>query len=77
MIPFDLWGESFIFFAVYSVLIIVPCVLVAWIGRDMITRLGKAPTETSVIQMSIVGKLVTIEVITFTLMIVFFRFFSH
>ena len=77
MIPFDLWGESFIFAALYSILIIVPCVLVAWIGRDMITRLGKEPTKTSAIQMSILGKLVTIEVVTFTFMLVFFRFFSH
>ena len=76
MIPFELWGESFIFASVYAVIILVPCVLVALIGRKMIDQLGQYPTKTPAIQMSIFFQLVTIEVITFVLLIGFFKFFS-
>ena len=77
MIPFNLWTESFIFASVYAVIILVPCVLVAWIGRKMIRQLGQYPSKTPAIQMSIFIQLVAIEVATFTLMIGFFRTFEH
>lgn len=76
MIPFDLWTESFIFASIYSVLILVPCVLVAFLGRKMVNQLGHYPTKTPAIQMSIFFQLVVIEVITFTLMLTFYHFFS-
>ena len=53
MIEFDLWRESFIFALVYSVMIIVPCVLIALLGRSMIEKLGRYPTRTPVIQMGV------------------------
>ncbi len=76
MVTFNLWGESFIFAAVYSVIIIVSCVIAALIGRKMITQLGLYPTQTPAIQMSVILKLVTLEIVTFTCLIVFYRFFS-
>jgi len=75
MIKFDLWTESFIFFSIFAVLIIVPCLLVALIGRKMINRLGHYPTQSPIIQMSIFWKLIVIEIFTFIGLIGFFRFF--
>ncbi len=77
MLPFNLWGESFIFCSVYTILIAIPCVLVTIFGREMIEQLGRYPTKTPIIQMSIFWKLVVTEVVTFTLLITFFHVFSR
>ena len=77
MIPFDLWSESLIFSSIFAFIVLVPCVLVALIGRNMIRQLGQYPSKTPAIQMSIFLKLVTIEVVTFIMMIGFFRTFEH
>jgi len=53
MEPFNLWAESVIFMTVFSVIIIVPCILVALIGRDMIDQIGYFPTKTPIIQILI------------------------
>ena len=76
MVSFDLWGESFIFGMVYSVIIMVPCLIVLFIGRKMIDRLGRYPSKTPTIQMSILFPLVILEVVTFAALIGFFRVFS-
>jgi len=77
MISFDLWSESLIFSSIYAVIIIVPCILVAIIGRRMIQQLGQYPSRTPMIQMSVFWQLVTIEIITFISLIGFYRFFTH
>ena len=76
MIEFDLWGESFVFFMIYSIIILVPCVLVAIMGKKMITQLGLYPTKTPAIQMSIFMQLVIMEILTFFFLIIFFHVFS-
>lgn len=76
MLPFDLWGESFIFIIIFSVILLVPCILVALIGRKMIDKLGQYPTQTPVIQMSIFIKLVILEVIAFAALLGFYNIFQ-
>jgi len=76
MIAFDLWIESFIFFSIYSVIIIVPCVLVALLGRKMIDQMGQYPTQAPVIQMGVLFKLVIIETVTFISLITFYNVFA-
>ena len=76
MVEFDLWKEAFIFAIVFAPIIIIPCVLVALMGRKMIDQLGMRPTQTPIIQMSIFGKLVAIEVVTFICFYAFLQFFS-
>ncbi len=76
MVAFDLWKEAFIFAIVFAPIIIIPCVLVALMGRKMIDQLGRYPTQTPIIQMSIFWKLVVVEIITFFCLIAFFQFFS-
>ena len=77
MVDFDLWIESAIFGSIYSVIIIIPCVLVALFGRKMIEKLGQFPTKTPVIQMSIFWKLLLIETFTFAALISFYFVFSN
>jgi len=75
MVIFDLWTESLIFTAIYAALVIVPCFLIAMIGRKMIERLGQYPSQAPAIQLSIFLKLVVIEIISFTCLIGFYHIF--
>ncbi|HBG62537.1 MAG: hypothetical protein A2Y03_08195 [Omnitrophica WOR_2 bacterium GWF2_38_59] len=77
MVEFDLWREAFVFACVYAVIIIVPCIIVALLGNKMIGDLGRYPTKTPAIQMSIVWKLIVTEIITFVLLIMFYNVFHH
>ncbi len=76
MIRFDLWSESLIFAAVYFVIIIVPCVLVAILGRKLIHQIGLYPSRTPILQMGVFWQLVLVEIFTFALLIGFFQFFT-
>lgn len=76
MVEFNLWGESLIFFLVFSMIMIVPCVLVALMGRKMVDRLGQYPTKTPIIQMSIFLPFVVTVAITFVSLIGFYHIFE-
>ena len=76
MVEFDLWKEAFIFSVIFCPIIIIPCVLVALMGRKFIDQLGTYPTKTPVIQMSILFKLVILEIATFVSLISFYHFFE-
>ena len=76
MVEFNLWKETFILVLIFSPLIIIPCILVAIIGRKMIDQLGTYPTQTPVIQVKVISKLVVIEAITFACLIGFYQFFT-
>ena len=77
MVEFNLWGESFIFASIYSVIIIIPCVLVALLGRKLIDQIAHFPTRAPVFHVSIFFKLVIIEAVTFTLLITFLHVFAN
>ena len=76
MVSFQLWGASLKFALTYSIIILVPCVCVALMGKKMINELGRYPSKTPAIQMSVVWKFVIVEVITFSLLIAFYNVFS-
>lgn len=76
MVEFDLWSQAFIFAVVFIPIIMIPCILVCLIGRKMIDQLGMFPSQTPIIQMSIFGKLVLIEIVTFGLLLGFYQFFT-
>jgi len=76
MVSFDLWFESFIFAAVYGVIVMVPCVMVGLIGKKMIDKLGRYPTKSPAIQMSIFLQLIVIEIIAFFCLIAFYHVFA-
>ena len=77
MIPFNLWSESFIFAVIFTFIVLVPCVLVMLMGKKMIQQLGRYPSKTPAIQMSIFVQLVVIEIVTFTLLTGFLFVLAH
>ncbi|MCA9400769.1 MAG: hypothetical protein KC713_04020 [Candidatus Omnitrophica bacterium] len=76
MQEFNLWIESFYFSLIYSVIIIIPCIIVGLLGKRMIDRLGTYPSRTPSIQLSVFIWLVVVEIVTFTALIGFYRFFD-
>ncbi|OGX05622.1 MAG: hypothetical protein A2Z88_09160 [Omnitrophica WOR_2 bacterium GWA2_47_8] len=66
-------GASLIFIIIYYVLIIIPCIGTAWLGAKMMNAVGQYPSKTPMIQMNLVVKLVFLEVVSFTLLLVFFK----
>lgn len=71
-----MWFESFIFIGIVLVIIGIPCAAIAILGYRMIERLGRYPSKTPAIQMSIFWKLIVIEIVSLTVWLAFFRFFE-
>ncbi len=64
---------ALIFILIFWVLMAIPSLGVAWLGYKLITKLGRYPSKTPAIQMGIMLKLVIIEVVSLTLILVFFK----
>ena len=73
---FEYWSEAYIFIGIFAVLLFLPCVVVAILGYQMIDKLGHYPSKTPAIQLSIFLKLVVTEVVSFGLILVFYRILS-
>lgn len=69
-------GAAFVFILVFYVLILIPCIGIGWLGYDLLDRLGRFPSKTPAIQMSVLFKLVLIEVVSLTLILLFFKALS-
>jgi len=69
-------GAALVFVLIFYVLILLPCVGVGWLGWDLITRLGRYPSKTPAIQLSMLFKLVVVEVVSLTLILAFFKVLS-
>jgi len=62
-----------VFILIFYVMIIIPCVGVSVIGYKLIDKLGRFPSKTPAIQMGVLVKLVVVEVVSFTLLLSFFK----
>lgn len=68
------WHSTmFVFVLIFAVLIAIPCIGIAWIGSRFIEKLGRYPSKTPAIQMSVVVKLVFLEIVSWTLLLLFFK----
>lgn len=76
MVPFDLWGPSLVLALIYSAIIIIPCILVALVGRKLIYQLGQYPSKSPITLMDIYLQLVALEIITFIFLIGFYHVFA-
>ena len=76
-LKFDLWYESFIFAAIFSVIILIPCVLIAMMGKSLINKLGRYPSNTPVLQMGVAIQFCVIVIFTFAALIGFYQFFAN
>ncbi len=70
------WMMSLIFCAVFAVIVLVPCAIIAVMGRKMIIRIGQYPSQTPLIQLNVFLPLVVLEVCTFASLIGFYNVFS-
>jgi len=66
-------GAALAFVAIFFILITIPCVGVGWVGYRLMTRLGRFPSKTPAIQMSVLFKLIILEVVSWTLLLLFFK----
>ncbi len=69
----ELIGAGLMFIGIYTSIILIPCALIARIGFRMIGELGTYPSKTPAIQLSILWKLVAIEIISLTLLILVYH----
>lgn len=72
---YEYWHQGLLVIVMFAVLMAVPCLGVALIGYRLINKLGRYPSKTPEIQMSICLKLFVIEFISFGMIYVFFKFF--
>lgn len=66
-------GIMLIFCAIFFSIMLVPCIGIALLGSRLLKRLGNFPSKTPAIQMSILLKLAVIEIVSFTLLLSFFK----
>lgn len=66
-------GAGLIFIAIFGAMIIIPCVVVGWMGCRFIDNLGRYPTKTPVLQTGMLFWLFVTEVTAFTLILAFFK----
>ncbi|MFA5088365.1 MAG: hypothetical protein WC552_04960 [Candidatus Omnitrophota bacterium] len=69
-------SAALLFIIIFSVLMAIPCFGVAWLGVRYINKLGNYPSKTPQIQVDIVIKLVFLEMVSFTLILLFFKVLS-
>ena len=62
-----------VFIMVFWAIMLIPCIGIGWISVKFINRLGRYPSKTPAIQMSILWKLIFVEVISLTLLLGFFK----
>jgi len=62
-----------LFVAIFYGIILFACVGVGWIGKNMLDQLGRYPSKTPAIQMGVLFKLVVVEVVSMTLIVLFFK----
>lgn len=78
MLPFTKsdWMYSLVFVAVFAVIVIVPCVIIALMGRKAIKEMGRYPTRIPLIQTKMMMPLLVVDVVTFALLLGFYNVFS-
>lgn len=64
---------ALIFIGMFLIMILIPSIGIGLIGAGLINRLGRYPSKTPAIQMSILFQLVMVEVVSLTLMLGFFK----
>ncbi len=66
-------SAALLFIIIFFIMIGIPCLGVGWLGYKLITKIGRYPSKTPAIQMGIMLKLIIIEVVSLTVILVFFK----
>lgn len=76
MHKFSYWQEGLVFSLVFLVVMAVPCVLISILGTRLIHSLGQSPTKGAKAQMDMALPLLGTMILSFGLLVVFYKFFS-
>ena len=66
-------GAAFILFGIFLFVIALPCIGAAILGWKLANRLAYHPSKTPAIQLSVVFKLVLLEIISFGLLLMLYH----
>lgn len=66
-------STALFFILIFYILMLIPCLGVGWLGYKLITRLGRYPSRTPAIQLGIMLKLIIVEVVSLTLILLMFK----
>ena len=69
----EYWGAGILLISIVLIIIGVPCTAIAWLGLKVIKKLSYYPSKTPAVQLSILFKLLVIEVISVALMLMFYN----
>lgn len=75
-LSFQYWHEGLIFISIFLVAIGLPCLAVGVLGTRLINHLGRYPSQSANIQMSVCIKLLFIEIFSFAILALVFHIFS-
>lgn len=66
-------ASALVFLMIWAALILIPCVLMGWMGYRFITKLGQYPSRTAVIQKNVMFPYIVVAVASMTAIVVFFK----
>lgn len=69
-------SSSLVLIGLFFLAVNIPCLAIVWIGMKFFDQIGRHPSKTAAIQMSIVLKLAVIEVAAFTAIMMLFKILS-
>lgn len=73
---FQYWTEGLIFIGMFMLIVGIPCVLVAWLGTRLINYIGEHPSSSAKMQMTVCVQLLFVEILSFSVLALFFHIFS-
>ncbi len=76
MHKFSYWHEGLIFIIIFSVVLAIPCVAVAFLGSKLIQNLGQYPSQSAKFQMVMALPLLATMILSFGMFALFFHIFS-
>ncbi len=72
----SMMGIGMVFIGIFLIIVSIPCVGITYVGLKLIYDLGHFPSKTPIIQMSVLLKLAIIEIISVTLLVIFYHMLS-
>ena len=76
MHKFAYWHEGLIFIILFSVVLAIPCVAVAFLGSRLIQNLGQYPSKSVRFQVAMALPLLATMILSFGIFALFFHIFS-
>jgi hypothetical protein len=73
---FAYWYEGFVFILIFTVIMAIPCVSIAFLGSKLISNLGQYPSRSAKLQVETALPLLGVMILTFGMFIIFFLIFS-